>query len=363
MKGRCLHMLTTEELEVIRRYVDEAFFDVQKLIKYLNMHDIVGNEVFQYCLKPDIPDDRITFSKYLYDKDGYLPLPVSAFVRRIPFYFYTIDQTQALKGNSHSLNDILYFKYSHKSTNAEMDIEEIYNALEYMFYTLELPLNKIFDYWKTQSHGSGKVSFHQWNHYLHLCKGSGNNDYFPGSFITAYNEALEAAGLEPIIYEINDVGCAEAFLRQGSRLEFEGFFPCDKNGKPIMKWIGIKAKNVNNISYKPNPFGRGQLWIEVTPISIIHVLNFFNTDTDKEDCWYQVYAGPKTMQFDYETLKMYRKDLGLTQQQVADAIDTSVRTYQKWEAGETTPDGHFLLRLLNWLDITSIQYITKYTEI
>ena len=50
-----------------------------------------------------------------------------------------------------------------------------------------------------------------------------------------------------------------------------------------------------------------------------------------------------------------------TQQEVADAIGASVRTYQKWEKGETVPDGHNLLRLLNWLQIESVQQLIKYS--
>ena len=52
----------------------------------------------------------------------------------------------------------------------------------------------------------------------------------------------------------------------------------------------------------------------------------------------------------------------MTQANVADAIGTSVRTYQKWESGETTPDGHYLLRLMNWLDIDSVQSLVKYID-
>lgn len=32
-------------------------------------------------------------------------------------------------------------------------------------------------------------------------------------------------------------------------------------------------------------------------------------------------------------------------------IETNELTYQKWKAGDTMPDGYFLIRLLNWLDI------------
>jgi hypothetical protein len=37
-------MITETEMNIIKQYVDEKYFDREKLIKYLNMHSIVGNE-------------------------------------------------------------------------------------------------------------------------------------------------------------------------------------------------------------------------------------------------------------------------------------------------------------------------------
>ena len=126
-----------------------------------------------------------------------------------------------------------------------------------------------------------------------------------------------------------------------------------------MKWIGIQANDITNITCSSKKSKRGTLKFTVSPSTTIHVLNFYNSESDEEDYWYQVYAGPQTMQFDYTVLKDRRTQLGLTQQQVADAVETSIRTYQKWESGTTTPDGHYLLRLMNWLDINNVQDIVK----
>lgn len=69
------------------------------------------------------------------------------------------------------------------------------------------------------------------------------------------------------------------------------------------------------------------------------------------------------MQFDHTALRDFRKDCGMTQNDVANAIGTSVRTYQKWESGETTPDGHYLIRLMNWLEIEDVQMLVKVVDI
>ena len=350
-------MLTKKELEIIEQYVDEEFYDKEKLIKYLNIHDVVGNEVFSYCDRQK--NGNSTYSSWLdYDK-GYDPLPVSIFVKRIPFYFYARD----VKDIDVKDMGTLHYLYSISIIEDEdFGNEKIYTALEYAFYTLKLPLNRIFSYWINQTGYTEGDVFFQWIHYLQLCEKSGIQEYFPERFIVAYNEVLEAAGLEPIIYEIDECGLGLPFFRNGTQLEFEGRFPCDSDGNPIMKWIGIKATDIKSVCCNCEKSKRGNLIIEITPSTIIHVLNFYNYSDDAKDYWYQVYAGPLTMELDYKILREQRKRFGFTQQHVADAVGTTVRTYQKWESGETTPDGHFLLRLLNWLDIPDIQDATKYNR-
>lgn len=69
------------------------------------------------------------------------------------------------------------------------------------------------------------------------------------------------------------------------------------------------------------------------------------------------------MQLDNTALKYWRNQLGYTQKEVASAVGTSIRTYQKWESGKTTPDGYYLIRLLNWLDISNLQDIVQYTDV
>lgn len=355
-------MLTAQEKKTIQKYVDGKYYDKEKLIKYLTMHDVVGNEIFSYCDRREDNQDRNTYSSWLDDETGYTPLSVSVFVKRIPFYFYTRDLESTDIENMGTLHYILSAAI-HRKEKGVCDIESVYTALEYMFYCLNLPLNRIFSYWINQTGQVSGDGFFQWNHYLHLCEELGRTDYFPDRFISAYNEVLEAAGMPPIIYEISEWGLGEAFFRNGTVIEFEGIFPCDLHGVPIMKWIGIKATNIKGVRCACEKSKHGRLWIDITPSTVIHVLNFYNDSNDTEDYWYQVYAGPKTMQFDYTILKERRKKLGFTQQEVADAVETTVRTYQKWEAGETTPDGHFLIRLLNWLDIPDIQNAIEYTAL
>jgi len=345
------------DINIIGQYVDEKYFDKGKLISYLDMHSIVGNEIFSYCDKRVGRDSSTSYSNWLDDKYGYKPLPATDFIRRIPFYFYVNDYSDDRVGELHSLISGVI-----RGDKDEKALEKLYQSLEYMLYEKKLPLVDIFCFITDQTHhvGNAEMFFH-WNHYLQLCDELGSSDYLPDCFIASYNEALEKKGLFPVIYEIDEIGIGEVSWRTGTQIEFEGTFPCDRGGHPIMKWIGLRVKNSKDITCSQDKSSRGRLFVELTPSTTIHALNCYNNKGD-EDCWYQIYAGPQTMEFDYEILKVSRKSLKYTQQDVADAIGATVRTYQKWENGETTPDGHYLLRLLNWLDIRDIQEVVRYTE-
>ncbi|MEN1990513.1 helix-turn-helix domain-containing protein [Paenibacillus hubeiensis] len=90
---------------------------------------------------------------------------------------------------------------------------------------------------------------------------------------------------------------------------------------------------------------------------------WYGEDEDGSDIWYDLYTGPLLMEFDYKVIKDRRVAVGMTQKQLAEAIGASDRTLQKWERGETTPDGHYLLRLMNALDIKELSEITKIQDV
>ena len=162
-------VLTAQEEQTIEKYVDEKYFDREKLKKYLIMHDIVGNEVFSYCDNREDNQERCPYSRWLDDEEGYTPLPVSMFVKRVPFYFYTRTPNKYDAGNMGTLHHILSVAVGRPEEDVH-NIADVYAALEYMFYSLRLPLNRIFNYWINQTGQVAGDLFFQWNHYLHLCE-------------------------------------------------------------------------------------------------------------------------------------------------------------------------------------------------
>ena len=99
-------MLREDQIEVIKKYVPEKYFDQKKLIRYLTLHEMVGVEVFMYVAKEPYDDAlkgyetvlpvmfKESWAAHEEDEDVYCrqnhfePEDVDTFVRRIPFNFY-----------------------------------------------------------------------------------------------------------------------------------------------------------------------------------------------------------------------------------------------------------------------------------
>ena len=346
-------MLTRKQIHFIKQNINEQYFDVDKLIRYLNTHAVVGNEVFSYITRNELNEAHgwKRQLQWLDDRWGYSPVSVNVFIKRIPFYFYIWDGDWGK--HCGALSDLLYSNKFNASDFEEAEIENLYKDLEYLYYEQKICCYDIFNYVIEQMGVITQRYFPYWVHYLRLCEKLNWHNKMPKRLITAYNLALEQSNMRPIVYGIHEVHPGELFMRKGKKIIFEGRFPCDDDGKPIMKWIGLKVVNAESVECKCKMSEDGELIITIKPNTIIF-------DLDLNNNWYQIYAGPQNMKFDCTILRVQREYLGLTQQQVADAVEANVRTYQKWENGESNPDGHYLIRLLNWLDIPDIQLVTEY---
>lgn len=349
-------MLNQRDEIFIKKYVNEAYFDVEKLLKYLNMHNIVGNEVFSYvdkkaCIKRN---RREGYSQWLDDEEGYVPLDLNSFIRRVPFYFFVWDGD--IKKGGGDLGDILYASYEDRKIGIK-SLEDVYQALEYLFYDRKIALYDIFNYMSDQTGQVTQKYFWDWVEYLHIINDLNGYELMPQRFITAFNYALEEIGESPRIYRIYEIDPNGAlYHRHGNKMTFYGDFPCDDAGVPILRWLGLKFENVAVMSCSCEKSETGWLTIEISPESKIDV---YDEDSQGELYWWTMYIGPRRMDFNHKLLKEQREYWGMTQKEVADAVGTSERTYQKWEYGETKPDCYYLLRLLNWLQIDDIQMIVK----
>ena len=386
--------LTEQQLAVIEKYIDGSIINKERLVQYLEKHRTIKNDVFAYSSKLG---RKVRFGDEAYcglldHEEAYTPVSRETFIQRIPFYFHC-PLTSDGEGHRSGLWYVLPTRGDKLSSD---DLEAIYQSLELMYYDLKLPIETIFGYCLDQVHRQRKVKksprqgilfsmpdysedemfgiegeihhkslFPMWCHYLRLCNELGWTDYTPARFTSRYNEALEAAGLEPIIYEPYIQYGVQRFARRGNRYICKGNFPRDAEGNPILRWTTIQVSNAKQITFSGQKSQSGTLEIEISPNTTIHLYGYENyvSDDDKpDDEWHQIYAGPLNMEFNYQALKAYRKAAGMTQKEVAEAVGANVRTYQKWESKGSVPDGHYLLRIMNWLQIEDVQDLIIYAD-
>jgi len=338
-----------EQLEIIEDTI-KSVSEREKLIDYLNRHDIVGNEIFPYLIKSK---SDIKY-EYIYNPQKY-----DVFIKRLPIYFY---ENKVESGNIGDFSQYAIGLYQNMVGHKEYakKLEELYNTVEWMYYHHKLELSTIFNYPVDQTGYVSKTNFlMQWANYLDLIEEYRLENNTPDCFIVEYNYVLEKAGMKPIVYDIEEQFSGEYVFRTGNIIKVEGVFPCDENGNPIMRWIGIDVIDSTKIWAEVNEKSEGYLYIKVNPKTAIWGLNCWGLNEDGTDCWYRLYVGPLLMEFDYKRLKQCRQREKLTQKQVAEAIGSAERTYQKWESGTTTPDCIYLLRLMNILNIKEVDELTR----
>jgi DNA-binding XRE family transcriptional regulator len=345
--------IDVQQEDLLKEYVkDKQVYE--KLSSYLSRHELIGEEVFPYL--GEIANDFISYGG---ERFSYRPVTKEVFINRIPFYFY-----KPHKGNDNIGNLKQYImgilRGDSETVDFDVQLERLYRTLEIMFYHHKIDLATIFEYPIQQS---GLIcqtdTLFKWAHFLELSEKLSLLEKTPKHLIVDYNFALEKLGLSPVIYELEEEFNYEFINRSGNIFELKGSIPCDENGYPILRWIGVKIKNAAKVWAKVDKRLKGTLYVEARPTTAIWGLNCWGTDDDGSDVWYPLYMGPQLMQFDSAALKDIRNREKLTQQQVADLIGASVRTYQKWESGDTTPDSHHLLRLMNALDIRDTKELTK----
>ena len=299
-------MITAEQEQFIRKYVSKEYFDVELVISYLKLHDVVGGEIF--AIAP-LSEDRLAHPgrlELLREGFGFNAIDKETFIRRIPFYFYVTDCKSNHCGD---LKCIISGYYRHMRYD-DQNYEEVYERLERLFYHHQISLVNIMEYTVAQT---GYVSrydiFCLWCDYLDLCEKLRIDDKTPKSLLYSYNKLLEYAGEKPIVYQPGLVGFNEDFMREGNEIVVGGEFPCDGEGKPVMKWIGVKVENEEYIHCKGN-FNK-ELRIGIKPTTKIYMLNIYNKDGDERNIWWPIYFGSAVTEFNSWAFKFYRERGGL----------------------------------------------------
>ena len=77
------------------------------------------------------------------------------------------------------------------------------------------------------------------------------------------------------------------------------------------------------------------------------------------NCWKQIYCGIKALEFTPKEIIKKRDEKKLSQKDVSDAVDINIRSYQRIESGDTTPDAMNLIKLMKFLGINDVDKFTK----
>lgn len=322
--------MRTHDINFIRKHVSSVYFNVDKLIFHLGENEIIYRDVFDECKYVHLKDRY--YSKAVDSFWGYGPIAREVFIRRCPFYF-------------HIGNDVLFFLFNDARSKGK-DIEKVYVALEELFYLYSISLEEIYSYLIKQDAQEPIKIMSLWIEYLKLSSLLEEREYFPERLLTAYNRVLEQTVIAPIIYEVD---CSKSYSSDGkSYIDFSGYFPCDIYGNPIMRWINLEIRYASNVMCTCKCSEKGILRVEINPDTHIWKLGV-NSDGSEYKILY--YCGSRHILFDFLILRKKRVVLGLSQEEVAIAVGTSLRTYQRWETGVVEPSSFYLLRLMSCLNI------------
>ncbi len=387
--------LTTEQENIIRRYVDTELFSVDAFIQYLSNYEIISFDIFTQCA---MPGKRPQFSFLR----SYRPVSRDVFIKRIPFYFFDLRNsldffslTDLFEGyidfsgqgslQTESLEDgfkVATVSGDYSVFTSDIDFEPLYEMLEKVVYTYKVPLDRALKYLlKSFGRFVGFKYFYHWLTYLDLLDEVNEINVFPNNLYLAFNKELISRGKSPRLVMPDGFTDKVSFNSEEKCQMFRigGFFPVE-DGKPIMEWIGLWLEECGEISIQNSPSTTGSfedyillsskaasrsvLEIRVNPKSrIFELIRKKDKDGIYHNYWRQIYAGSQVSEFTMKPLMAMREKLKLSQKEVAELADINLRSYQRMEAGNSTPDALNLIELMTLLGINGTESFIAHPEI
>lgn len=344
-------------------------YDYRKLEEYLDKHDFVDATVFNDIRRDSNRNEkRLTNFQFSGDLNN-SSISKEDFIKRLSLYLYEAD--------NENINDlttfiVAYENYYYDSKNTINFYTNMYDTLVTLLEEYQISAENIFNYYVDQSGNVDRLDvFELWLKYLKLAKQYQIKDYLPRNLYYSYNLALQKDIKEPLYYhllkapkKINDDN--PYYIRDNDYLRFRGELPVDNNGKVCLRWVLLHLENAPEITTlvnDKNPL-KVEFLVKITRDLKVFLPNY-DKDEDEPDKWELIYAGPKAMNIDVSILGKMRKNLKLTQSEVADNIDVPLRTYQAWESknNNAKPDCCSMMRILNYFNINDFRFLLQKEEI
>lgn len=381
--------ISIEEENVVRKNIIPDYFEVERMIEYLNNHSLIGKEVFDYSFTRTARNSVVwTFLSIM------APVTRDTFIKRLPIYLYDLAHPEedspmsmlfdSFKNYYLSSEDFDEDYFGQRNEYPEgFDLEPLYLIIQKIIYDYKIPLKKVFSYIESQFGSLENYEiFLYWYQYINLVSNLNEGNVFPRNILYSLNVELEKNGKEPIMFYpavIDDLGHYAAY-KTGNRFCVGGYFPTDENDNIVRKWVAVWVENAKNPSLeqlkkteernrkirKRTAALRRTLCIELTPDTMIFLGNeeriqtgYFEEEIVPRNYWEQAYVGPKNMKIDCAAIIAAREARHLSAKDVADATDINPRTYQRIEAGDSSPDGLNIIKLIDFLNLEYTDLIHK----
>jgi len=84
-----------------------------------------------------------------------------------------------------------------------------------------------------------------------------------------------------------------------------------------------------------------------------------NIDGSIIPVWHDIYRGINRIEYDYKLISYYREKMRISQKDMSNDLNINLRTFQRFEAGETKPDAFDFIRIMKYLRIEDYEVFIK----
>ena len=402
-------MLRIELFKEAVTKLNDPDIQIEEAVEYLYSHEYVDNDFLEYfggSPKGYGGKEYINMLNAVLElnKQAMYKLSSEYFVLISPFIFYhpLFDDIQEavfklrIEPDFIDLLRVLADIYPHSRAYAQMgghhsffptDMGPIYDKLINLREQFGLSIYDIVTYCFHQTYaGMSKKFFDMWYDYVVDAKQFGL-DLMPENLLHAVNVLREKQGKEPYIYKLTEFsGNAFSISRRGKLIVIVAAIPVDtEKHQPDLSnfklWYddpeAVQISPIGDVSIDTRGSGPalGKLFHEIdiklnvntlvmvdredvelkmspytgTPESTLHV------DLHIGTTWVPYYEGPSRITLRPEALIEIRKNAKITQQEAANAIHVSARTFQNWESGKGSPSWSSLIKLMYLFDFTDVR--------
>ncbi len=186
--------------------------------------------------------------------------------------------------------------------------------------------------------------------YMELCEEKGCSVTLPDDLTVSFNFLMEERGDKcKIVSHL----CTTP-ERKGDNLIYHYDYIPVIDGVPILRWMDVRVSGDEKVYSRPHiSCDSDAIEVEDGKDLIIELKLDSRVEVFDGEEWKTDYLGPNRLDVNLSVLRKRRKELGLTQKQVAKAVGVELRTYQKWEKNEKEGvkgvKGISLVRLMHYL--------------